>query len=341
MEPSSVKDLAGSSKDELSFPTPVSGYKYNSEPTLDTLLESYKTTGFQASNLATAIAEIKRMRSANAKIFFGCTSNMISSGLREHINYLARNKMFNVMVCTAGGIEEDLIKCLKPTYLASFHLDGAELRENGWNRIGNLVINNKNYEFFEQWFSATMDELISGTTADYPSPTPYTAQAPLVMTPSAFIRHLGKKINNEESVLYWCYKNEINVYSPALTDGSIGDMLTFYNKRAAFKLDIVEDIYNVNTECLGGHQNGAIVIGCGLVKHHVLNANLFHNGLDYCVLVNTASEFDGSDAGAALSEAYSWGKVKPSKTCVKVHGDASIIFPLLVYGGFISSNNNL
>lgn len=38
------------------------------------------------------------------------------------------------MVTTAGGVEEDLIKCLAPTYLGEFSLRGKDLRENGINR---------------------------------------------------------------------------------------------------------------------------------------------------------------------------------------------------------------
>lgn len=39
---------------------------------------------------------------------------------------------------TAGGVEEDFIKCLAPTYLGEFNLPGKELRENGINRWGGL-----------------------------------------------------------------------------------------------------------------------------------------------------------------------------------------------------------
>lgn len=45
-----------------------------------------------------------------SKIFLGFTSNLISSGVREHIRYLVQHKMVDVLVTTAGGIEEDLIK---------------------------------------------------------------------------------------------------------------------------------------------------------------------------------------------------------------------------------------
>lgn len=338
-----VGDLASQKENELSFKEEVIGVDFDKEITIDDILISFKTVGFQATNIYKSIQEIKRMREANAKIYFGCTSNMISSGSREIIKYLAKNRYFEVMVTTGGGIEEDLIKCMLPTYIGSFDLDGKKLRDNGWNRIGNLVINNENYAIFETWFNKMMDELISGKTEEYPNSkinhkgtVEYTEDNPLILTPSKFIKYLGKKINNENSVLYWCYKNNINVYSPAITDGSLGDLLTFYNKKRAFKLDIVEDISGMNFECLGGRKNGAIILGGGLIKHHILNGNLFNDGLDYCVLVNTAIEYDGSDAGASLGEAFSWGKVKSGRTAVKVYGEASVIFPLIVYGAFKS-----
>ncbi|MCD6260877.1 MAG: deoxyhypusine synthase family protein, partial [Thaumarchaeota archaeon] len=41
-------------------------------------------------------------------------------------------------------------------------------------------------------------------------------------------------------------------------------------------------------------------------------------------------EYDGSLSGALVSEAVSWGKVKPDARKVTVHGDATIIFPILL-----------
>ena len=43
------------------------------------------------------------------------------------------------------------------------------------------------------------------------------------------IHRLGLEINNEESVCYWAAKNGIPIFSPALTDGSLGDMLFFHS----------------------------------------------------------------------------------------------------------------
>ncbi|RXN35480.1 deoxyhypusine synthase [Labeo rohita] len=60
-------------------------------------------------------------------------------------------------------------------------------------------------------------------------------------TPSKMIHRLGKEINNPDSVYYWAYKNDIPVFSPALTDGSLGDMIYFHSyKNPGLVLDIVE-----------------------------------------------------------------------------------------------------
>lgn len=94
------------------------------------------------------------------KIFLGYTSNLVSSGVREIIKFLVQHKMVDVVVATAGGVEEDFIKCLAPTYLGDFALDGASLRKRGLNRIGNLLVPNNNYCKFEDWLIPILDQML-------------------------------------------------------------------------------------------------------------------------------------------------------------------------------------
>lgn len=65
-------------------------------------------------------------------------------------------------------------------------------------------------------------------------------------------------------------------------------------------------------------KTGMILLGGGLPKHHICNANMMRNGADYAVYINTAQEFDGSDSGARPDEAVSWGKIRVSAKSVKV-----------------------
>lgn len=78
-------------------------------------------------------------RRNSCTIFLGYTSNMVSSGLRDTFRFLVQHSMIDCIVTTAGGIEEDFIKCLAPTFVGSFELAGKELRDRGINRIGNLL----------------------------------------------------------------------------------------------------------------------------------------------------------------------------------------------------------
>lgn len=318
----------------------IKGYDFNQGADLQAVLKSYLTTGFQASSLGLAIQEInnmieKRLEPAEAKepndsdpscnkpgctIFLGYTSNLISSGVRESIRYLAEHKMVDVIVTTAGGIEEDLIKCLGNTYLGDFNLSGKELRQRGINRIGNLLVPNDNYCKFEDWLIPILDQMLLEQNTEGTR-----------WTPSKMINRLGKEINNPDSVYYWAYKNDIPVFSPALTDGSLGDMIYFHSyKNPGLVLDIVEDIRRMNGQAVFAKKSGMIILGGGLVKHHIANANLMRNGADYSVFVNTGQEFDGSDSGARPDEAVSWGKIRTDAKPVKVYADASLVFPLIV-----------
>ena len=80
----------------------------------------------------------------NCTIFLGYTSNMASCGVRETIRFLVQHKMVDCIVATAGGIEEDFIKCLAPTFLGDFSLDGRTLR----GKFIHALKIKKSYDFF-------------------------------------------------------------------------------------------------------------------------------------------------------------------------------------------------
>ncbi|BFZ55558.1 Deoxyhypusine synthase [Savitreella phatthalungensis] len=313
----------------------------SSEITVAQLVESFRTTGFQASSIAKAADIIDHMRiwrsddpekpDARTTIFLGYTSNLISSGVRESIRYLVQHKHVSCLVTTAGGIEEDLIKCLGPTYLGAFDLDGKSLRAKGLNRIGNLLVPNDNYCKFEDWVVPILDELL----AEQKSRQRSDGEDAAFFTPSDIIRRLGLKINDDSSVLYWAARNDIPVFCPALTDGSLGDMIYFHSfKNPGLVVDIAADIRRINTLAVRAARTGMIILGGGVVKHHISNANLMRNGADYAVYCNTGQEFDGSDSGARPDESVSWGKLRGDAESVKVYADASFVFPLLVASTF-------
>jgi deoxyhypusine synthase len=310
--------------DEVSG-TEVKGYDFNDGLDYSKILDNFSSSGAQATNFAKSVEIIKEMQSENAFIYLGYTSNMVSTGNREIIRWLIEHKKVNVCVTTAGAIEEDIIKCLEKFVIGDFRARGSELREKGINRIGNIFASNSGYCRFEDFFQPILEEL-------------YQEQIKTgkIHNPSEIIWKLGEKINDPKSICYWAWKNKIKIYCPAITDGALGDQIYFFKyKRPDFKVDVSEDIQGINDSTIGPKKTGVILVGAGVIKHHILNANMFRNGADYAVFINNASEHDASDAGALPEEAVSWGKLLPECKRVKIHGDATILFPLLVAKGFV------
>ena len=275
---------------------------------------------------------------AKTTIFLGYTSNLISSGLRDTIRYLVRNRHVSAIVTTAGGVEEDLIKCLAPTYMGSFTAPGAGLRAKGLNRIGNLIVPNSNYCAFEDWLIPILDKMLEEQEAAKKKALETGDEDDeLHWTPSKIIKRLGREINHEDSVLYWAARNDIPIFCPAITDGSLGDMLYFHTYRSSpqrLRVDIVDDVRRINTMAVRAARAGMIILGGGIIKHHIANACLMRNGAEHAVYINTAQEFDGSDAGARPDEAVSWGKIKADAKAVKVYAEATVVFPLIVAASF-------
>ncbi|KAK3027099.1 hypothetical protein RJ639_042393 [Escallonia herrerae] len=144
--------------------------------------------------------------SVRCKVFLGFTSNLVSSGFRDTIPHLLEHHMVDVVITTAGGVEEVLIKCLAPTYKGDFSLPSPALHSKGLNRI---------------------------------------------------------------------------------------------------------DIRAMNGEAVhaSSRKTGMIILGGGLPKHHICNANMMRSGADFAVFINTAQEFDGRNSGARPDEAVSWGEI--------------------------------
>ncbi len=303
----------------------VRGLEVSEGVEIGKILAAYATTGAQATHLARAIEISKAMRAdKDCTVYLGYTSNQVSTGNRELIRWLVEHKRVDVLVTTAGGVEEDIIKCIAPFSVSSFDADGAQLREAGLNRIGNLLVPNDHYARFEEFLTPILKEMLVEQR-----------ETGVVHTPGDLIWKLGEKIDDNSSIYTWAFRHKIPAFCPVIMDGSIGDIIFFFeHQHPGFKLDLVAETKRFHTITLDAKKTGALILGAGLVKHMILNSNMLRNGMDYCVYVNTAAEFDASDSGARPDEAVSWGKLLPDAQVVKVFADATIVLPLIVAGAW-------
>lgn len=306
----------------------VKGFDFNDSFTIESFVESLNTTGFQAHNLYRAVLIARKMQDDNASIFLGYTSNMVSSGIREQIRWLAEHNKVHLLATTAGGIEEDIIKCLKPFVIGSYDAKGSMLRDEGVNRTGNIFIPNDRYVYLERFLYSFFDKM-------------YERQKNTgeILSESQLLWHLGFELKDDKSILYWASKNDIPYFCPGLYDGALGDVLYFYKrKNPGFIIDSAKDTLLVHDIAINTDKAGIIALGGGAPKHLIANINQFRDGADYAILITTAMEYEGSNAGANIEESISWGKVKADAKHVKIVSEATLAFPLFVKAGFVDYN---
>ncbi|RXN37065.1 deoxyhypusine synthase [Labeo rohita] len=310
----------------------IKGYDFNQGVDHKALLQSFLTTGFQASSFGLAVQEINKMIEKRLEPMQeeheGCDSDTSASGCTIFLGYTSNliSSVGAIMADQAPSVARDAV--LKESI--ALPEDMPQIKGYDFNQGVDhkaLLQSFLTTGFQASSFGLAVQEINKMGTQ---------------WTPSKMIHRLGKEINNPDSVYYWAYKNDIPVFSPALTDGSLGDMIYFHSyKNPGLVLDIVEDIRRLNSKAVFAKSTGMIILGGGLVKHHIANANLMRNGADFAVFVNTGQEFDGSDSGARPDEAVSWGKIRMDASPVKVYADASIVFPLLVAETFAHNANKL
>jgi deoxyhypusine synthase len=302
----------------------IEGYDFEKEFDFSDFMKAYSTTGFQGTELFKSIEITNMMIEDKATIFLSMTGNAISSGLREIIAYLVKNKLVHAIVTSASGIEEDVIKSLNKFKLGDFDVQGRPLFEAGVGRIGNIFVPNDRYLYFEKFMVPFFEKMLKKQKA---------VGKPL--SPSEFIYDLGLEIEDEKSFLYWASKNRIPVFCPGIIDGSMGDLIYFFKQtHPDFYIDVTDDQTKIVNFALQQEKTGALILGGGVPKHYNLNAQIFREGFDYAVYLTTANEYDGSDSGGNQEEAKTWAKIKINAPTAKVRADFTITFPLLVAASF-------
>lgn len=176
----------------------------------------------------------------------------------------------------------------------------------------------------------------------------------------------------ESTVVYWAAQQAVPIFCPSFTDGDIMDYVryatdSFLKRNSSFctssslpissvhpattllqrtcppsslAVDLVRDIHLLNYLAMSADRTAVLICGGGVIKHHICNANLMRNGADYSIFLNNGQEYDGSDGGAHPEEALSWGKLRFDGQHVKVYGEVTTMFPLLVGEVFLPAVRN-
>ncbi|MCX8180569.1 MAG: deoxyhypusine synthase [Thermofilaceae archaeon] len=292
-------------------------------PLATKLVKIYETMGgFSSRYVAEAVKIMKEMlMDRSCTVFLAFTANLVATGLRGVISSFINTGVVDAIVTTGGTFDHDIARALGHYYKGDFELDDSMLMELDVHRLGNVLVPKEGYGPVVEGFSHRIfEELITRKTR---------------WTPSELAREIGLRLKDENSVLVAAAKTNIPVFSPGVIDSAFGTSLFTFNEIGrsrgfSIELDVIGDMAKIADIVMESERLGAIVLGGGISKHHVIWWAQFKGGLDYAVYVTTASELDGSLSGARTREAISWGKLKPSAKHVNVPADATLVFPIIV-----------
>ncbi|MEM3202168.1 MAG: deoxyhypusine synthase [Candidatus Micrarchaeaceae archaeon] len=283
------------------------------------LVESMKDIGgFSAQHMVKGIEILKEMNADKDSFnFLSFPADLVSTGLRGVLAGMV--KYFDAIITTGGTLDHDIARAYGGRYsVGRFEADDARLHQLHIYREGNVFIENKEYGLtVENAFNKVMKELYA--SKDYKEE--YSA--------SELAREFGKRMDDENSILRQAYLHNVPIYNPGILDGAFGTQLTIFSQDHKFKLNLIKDELELSNIAFDHKVTGALMIGGGISKHHVIWWNQFKGGLDYSVYITTATQFDGSLSGARLTEAVSWGKIKEKGKYVTIDGDATIILPFM------------
>lgn len=305
---------------ELEF-IPVEDIKVKKGMTVNDLLITMKDAGgFTARKLAEAtdIAETMISEKGCLRVlsFPAC---IMATGTRGVIVDMVRNGMVDLIITTCGTLDHDISRTYASYYKGDFMMDDADLRAHEVSRLGNILVPDSCYGIVLEDNLLPMFDEIFAESKD--------------MTTHKIIDEVGKRMVHEDSLLHQCHLKNVPIVVPGITDGSFGSQLwTYYQMHRELRIDLFGDEQMLAEMTMEAEKMGAIIIGGGISKHHVIWWSQFREGLDYCVYLTTAQEFDGSLSGAPIREAVSWGKVKSDASKMTVEGDATITLPLIYAG---------
>ena len=142
---------------------PVEDIKLNSSTTLGELTSHFqKAGGFVASKVATATSIIQDMGKEECTKFLSFPADIMATGTRGILKDFVANGNIDVVVTTCGTLDHDIARVLANYYHGDFAMDDQKLRDEGINRLGNVLVPDDSYGIpIEKWLQPIISELYS------------------------------------------------------------------------------------------------------------------------------------------------------------------------------------
>jgi deoxyhypusine synthase len=291
---------------------PVKPIKISKGMKTSDLINKMKDSGFNAKKLSLSVDILEKSIKEKNTLFFGFAGALVPAGMKQIIIDMINNGWISVLVTTGANLTHDLIEAIGYNhYQGDEKEDDSKLRKKGFDRIYNVYMKNDVYQELEKWFIKHFDEINSESNSE-------------------FLFKIGKLVQESNSILAACYKKNIPVFCPALSDSGIGLMIwNMMIRKKKVLMNEFNDLHKMIDIAWREKKKTVFYVGGGVPKNYIQQAMQFSTAARYGVQIKIDDESFGGSSGAPLKEGISWGKMSDKGEFVDVNCDATISLPLI------------
>lgn len=248
--------------------------------------------------------------------FISLAGPIIPGGLRTIITDLVDRRLIGGVVTTGANVTHDMLEAIGHRHIVgSESMDDRILRRKGLSRIYDLLVTQKGIEHLEKTTHRMLNQIPEARRRNIAS--------------YELLWEFGKQLRDENSLLRTAQKRGIPIFCPGIFDSMLGLNLWTYSRTNSLFINPFKDFSKLVDMTYEKKKVGAVILGGGMPKHHVLIANSYRGGVDAAIQITLDRPEGGGASGAPLEEAISWGKIKTPNKLVTIVSDATVIFPLL------------
>ncbi|MHA1208094.1 MAG: deoxyhypusine synthase [Candidatus Freyarchaeota archaeon] len=286
---------------------------------LDLVREMGESGVFCAGRLARAVdIFVEMVKDPDVKVFLGLAGALVPAGLGGLFADLIREGFVDVIVSTGANITHDIIEAFGEHHRKGIRGNDSELRERGINRIYDAFLPDEAFIKFEKQIQQIFSDIDE-------------EKRKKGITVSELINEIGSRLKDTNSFVKAAADRGIPIFCPAVTDSILGLQAWLFSQLNPLKIDVLEDLHRIINIAYESKKSGAIILGGGVPKNHILQTMLITGrGFDYAIQITLDRQESGGLSGASLSEAKSWGKLKSDARSVDVIADVTIAFPIIV-----------
>jgi deoxyhypusine synthase len=242
--------------------------------------------------------------------------------LRSILADLIRKRFVDVVVTTGANVIHDLLEAFGGHhYKGHWRTDDWLLYKYHTYRIYDIFVPEEDF-IKEDSNLVKMFDQIAEEKKDYE------------FSSNELMTEIGKRIDDSNSIVRSAYDAKVPIFVPAIRDSEFSYIHLIHMQRRPPKPVLKVNAFKETLELVEilkkSSRIGMVVLGGGVPRNTIQHsAAISRKGIDYAILITMDRPETGGLSGSTLSEATSWGKIKPRASKATIVGDVMVVFPLM------------